>query len=296
MLYKPRVLKKGDGVALIAPSSPVEPEKLQNYVNEVKKLGLNVDVKRSCYQFSHKYLSGSDDLRASDIMESFLDKSIKGIFCIRGGYGAGRLLGRLDFGKISKNPKFFCGYSDITALHIAINQNCRFITYHTPMPNKFEDLDDYSFSIMESLIFCEEFANIPNPESDELKFINEGSARGILTGGNLSLLTASLATKYEINTRGKILFIEEVDEEAYKIDRMLNHLHMAGKFRDCAGIIFGNFEGCVGVYIPEIIKNWEFTCPIIGNFRAGHGLPSASLPMGAFISIDSAKQGIEILW
>ena len=295
MLYRPLNLKKGARVALIAPSSPVDSKDLDIYVNELKKLDFDIIIKESCFQNSHPYLSGSDNLRAKDIMDSFLDKSIDGIFCIRGGYGAGRILDKIDFGEISKNPKPFFGYSDITALHIAINQNCRFITYHTPMPNKFANLDNYSYNSMNNLIFDKNIKKIQNPEGQPFKFIRKGNLKGILTGGNLSVICSLLSTKYEINTKGKVLFIEEVDEPDYKIDRMLNQLRLSKKFLDCSGVIFGNFEGCSGISIKKILKMFDFGVPIMYNLKVGHGIPSTSLPMGAMISINNDCE-IDLLW
>ena len=303
-MHWPKKLKRGDKVALIAPSSPVESHDL---VESAKKylegLGFEVALGESCYA-SYGYLSGTDEMRARDINWAFSTPDINGIFCLRGGYGMQRILNQIDFDIIANNSKFFSGYSDITALHTAINQQTGLITFHSPMPGtlKFAQADLFTKTTFQDFIFGVDGSYIyKNPTGFDWCFLNQGEATGKLCGGNLSIITSSIGTPYEIDTKGKILFIEEVDEEPYKIDRMLNQLHLAGKLKDCVGIVFGDFADCdtkepaKSLTILEIINNLNLTIPILYNFRCGHCYPTATLPMGAMVRLDSDKNSFEVI-
>ena len=207
-MIKPKPLQQGDSVAIIAPASPTDKNLIDKCVNSLNALGLKVVVGDSCLS-EHGFLSGTDDIRANDINCMFADKNIKGIFALRGGYGCARLLNLIDFKLIKKNPKIFVGYSDITALHIAINQKSKLITYHGPMISTelIKGLDEYSANYYKKFIFGnDKVEEVFNPEGDNLQSINNGISSGQLIGGNLSLICSSLGTKYEINTKNKILF------------------------------------------------------------------------------------------
>ena len=208
-MIKPKALQKGDRVAIISPASPSDKSLIDEYIGSLNKLGLKVIVGESCLS-EHGFLSGTDDIRANDINCMFADKNIKGIFALRGGYGCARLLDLIDFKLIKKNPKIFIGYSDITALHIAINQKSKLITYHGPMISTelIKGLDEYSADYYKKFIFgYDKVDELFNPEGYNLEIINPGIASGELIGGNLSLICSSLGTKYEINTKNKILFL-----------------------------------------------------------------------------------------
>lgn len=296
-------LKLGDKVAIISPSSPPESAELvQKGANFLAKLGLLPVVGESCYA-QYGYLAGSDELRAHDINKYFADPTISGIFCARGGYGLQRILELVDFDIIAKNPKVFCGYSDISALHNTIPERAGFITYHTPMlaTLKFSQADPYTITEFTRQFFGNSIGQIKNPEGFEMEFFGEGVTEGKLCGGNLSIITSSLATAYEINTRNNILFIEEVAEEPYKIDRQLNQLRLAGKLDAAAGIIFGDFADCTAsdpnfsLTIDEIIQNLNLKVPYIQGFKCGHCYPTASLPMGALARIDATTATLEVL-
>jgi len=299
----PTALKQGDKVALIAPSSPPENHSLvESGAYFIKNLGLVPVIGESCYS-QYGYLSGNDDIRAYDINWAFADPSISGIFCIRGGYGLQRILDKIDFESIKNNPKFFCGYSDITALHNAIPDRTGLISFHTPMLStpKFAEADPYTLEHFTRQIFGNSKGKIINPKGHEWKFLQNGKAKGELCGGNLSIIVSSLKTPYEINCTGKILFIEEVEEAPYKIDRMLNQLRLAGKLDECVGIIFGDFADCMSpepeksLTINEIIQNLKLKVPILWNFRCGHCYPTASLPMGMTARLDATSDTFEIL-
>lgn len=301
-LMKCAPLKKGDSVALIAPASPITEERLDYAVFAVKRMGLVPVVGESCLS-SYGHLAGSDDMRAADVNRAFGDTNIKGIFCVRGGYGCQRILEKIDFELIKRNPKALFGYSDVTALHTTINQLCGFITYHTPMTGGpgFPRADNYTSEQFNRFVFGKWEGLVNNPDDYNWEFITKGIAKGSLCGGNLSVMVTSIGTPYDLDTFGKIIFIEDVEEEPYKIDRMLNQMKLCGKFDACAGVIFGDFADCTAkepdksLTINEIICNLNLKVPVLKDFRCGHCLPTASLPMGAVVRLDSAGNEFEIL-
>ena len=209
-LKYPCPLKAGDTVALTAPASPVSPDGLDRAVESLEFLGLKPVVMPGCH-LSQGYLSGPDWQRAEDLNQAFADPSVKGIFCVRGGYGSARLLPLLDWDRIRRNHKVFAGYSDITALHLALNQLCGFVTYHSPMPAEdYCRMDSFSLESLKASLFSRRPARAAaNPAGRNLKTIVPGKARGILVGGNLSVIQSTLGSPYEIDTRGKILFLED---------------------------------------------------------------------------------------
>ena len=339
-LFYPRPLQPGDTVALTAPSSPVPAVNLKAAIKSVKLLGLNPVVMPSCRE-RHGYMAGTDAQRASDLNEAFSRKDIAGIFCLRGGFGAMRLLPLLDFDMIRQNPKPLIGYSDITALHTSINKLCGFITFHGPMPNTdYSRLDDFTLDSLRSQLFHpQEICELQNPPEQELRTLyptgpgttlsdtpnvpyapdisgaphapkGNPMVTGRLTGGNLSLVAGTLGSAWEIDTKNTILFLEDVGERPYRLDRNLTALALAGKFRDCAGIILGTFTDCEepphddpsdsGVIadstltLQQIIEEviLPYKKPTLLNYRAGHMYPQSTLPMGAEISIDLAQKKI----
>lgn len=304
-MLRPAPLKKGDKVGYIAPAGPIVKERLEGAIKALECLGLKVVLGKNC-TLDHGYLAGKDNLRADDINEMFQNKDIKAVYALRGGYGCARLLDKINFAAIRKNPKALFGYSDITMLHIAINQRCNLITYHAPMPatELYKGADKFTLNSLKKMIFSNDIkGNLYNPRNKKIKSIVEGKAYGKLTGGNLSIICSSLGTDNEIDTKNKILFIEEIAEEPYKIDRMLLQLIQAGKINDCAGIIFGYFSSCeaskpqqsLTIYqvIKELIK--PFGKPVIAGVACGHSLPSLTLPLGAEVLIDSKNKSIKLV-
>lgn len=309
-MIRPPKLNKGDIVALTAPSGPCEPSKVDQAVQAVKNLGLSPLVMASCNS-RHGYFAGSDAQRARDIMNAFMDPQVKGIFSLRGGYGAQRLLPLLDYKLIAKNPKIFTGYSDITALHLVLNQFCRLITYHAPMAaTELPEIDEWSLNsflgnVMEGYLppkitmtrvissgsFGNNSDNSPDNNSDNNSDKNSNNncqCTGILIGGNLSLLVSSLGTPYELDTRGKILFMEEIQEEPYKVDRMFLQLKQSGKLKDCQAILLGSFMPETSKTLSQAID--EILVPLgkpLGvNLPCGHCLPTATLPLGSVVQFD----------
>ncbi|MCL2571744.1 MAG: LD-carboxypeptidase [Defluviitaleaceae bacterium] len=280
----PKLLRQGDTVAIIATSGPCDPERLDTGLEIIKAMGLVPWVMESC-RSRHGFLAGTDDIRLKDLHTAFAAPDVRGIFVARGGYGAARLLPYIDFDLIRNNPKVFVGYSDVTALHIAINQRCGFITFHGPMSavDFSKEIHPLTLESFKRMIF----EGIAPPLSGVT--IIPGRARGPLTGGNLSLLTASIGTPFELDTRGKILFIEEIDEEPYSVDRMLLQLKHAGKFKDAAGILLGDFTPqtleTLHISINELIIPEKK--PTLAGLACGHTSPNFTLPLGATVELIS---------
>jgi len=304
-MIKPKPLKKGDKIGLIGASSPTKQDRIEPSIKAMEDLGFEVVLGESCRGY-HGFLSGSDELRAKDINKMFEDKGIKGIFAIRGGYGAARLLDMLDYNMIKKNPKVFAGYSDVTALHNVFNEKCKLITFHTPMASTelYKGVDDYTMDYFKKNIFSDAPLGIlKNPEGQEIKTLVVGKAKGKLVGGNLSLVVSSMGTPYELDTKGKILFLEDVDEYPYRIDRMLLQLKQCGKFKDAAGIILGAWTNCKAnegdnslslmEVFEELIKTEKK--PTIYNLACGHCMPTISIPLGSEVKINGDKSEIIVL-
>ncbi|MFP3917447.1 LD-carboxypeptidase [Lysinibacillus telephonicus] len=306
----PKSLKKGDTIGLISASGATPKEALPKAVEAVEKLGFKVVIGETCRE-RYGYLAGKDVLRAKEVNDMFHDPAIDGIFCIRGGYGATKILPLLDYEMISENPKVFTGYSDVTALHIAFNQKCDFVTYHTPMPStEFikPEMDEYSWSSFIKSVTNTEQKNyfLENPSKQQMTTFVDGEATGQLVGGNLSLVVASLGTPYEIDTKDKILFLEDIDEYERSIDRMLTQLKLAGKLNDAVGIILGAWTNCgpqnpnhpeesllLQTIFEEILA--PLNIPILMDVACGHCLPTMSLPLGRIITINGELKTIEVV-
>jgi len=280
-MYRPKSLQPGDTVALLAPSGICNPVKLEISIRTLQNMGLQVQVMESCHA-SRDYLAGPDTLRLRDLHTAFADKKVKGILAARGGYGAARLLPYLDYKMISQNPKVFVGFSDITALHIVLNQFCGLVTFHGPMPAScFADAHQQTLASLKNMIM-EGAGGVLS-----LRSLYPGTATGILTGGNLSVIASTLGTPYEIETRGGVLFLEEIQEAPYRVDRLLLQLKLAGKLSDAAAIIFGDFSpenlGSLRVAIEELVIPEKK--PTLWGLPCGHSQPNITLPLGASVTV-----------
>lgn len=309
----PNSLKKGDKIFLLCPSSPIIPEEdIEKCRNAVEKLGFSPVMGKSLYENYGGYMAGNTEIRVQDLHEAFSRQDIKGIFCVKGGYSASQLLDKIDYELIKNNPKVFVGYSDITNLHIVFNQKCNLGTYHGPMvkSNMFNDFNNYTEnSLFEAL--KEKKWKYKEPEKKKLHLLNKknlinplSTVKGTLTGGNLAIIVSTLGTPYEINTEGKILFLEDVDEKTGSLDRMLTHLKFSGKLDNCYGIILGNFADCNNTYKTQNNKIYEvnellndffrsYDKPVVFGVESGHGKPfMATLPLGAQCTINIETEEI----
>lgn len=304
-MIKPKALKLGDTIGIIAPASPATDERVIKAQERLIQMGFKVKMGKSPYE-RYGYLSGTDVVRAEDINTMFKDKEVDGIICIRGGYGTPRILQLLDYQAIKDNPKIFVGYSDITALHIAFTQIAGLVTYHGPMvaSDMIGDFSDFSKdNLFRAIMNTEPMGKISNPEGEEITTINGGIAEGTIIGGNLSLIADTIGTPYEIDVKGKILFIEEVGEEPYNIDRMLNQLRLSGKLQEANGIILGDFNDCESkkhdenLTLEQVINDQikPIGKPTIYNLQAGHCNPMVTLPLGVKARLDADKKELIIL-
>ena len=308
----PEPLKKGDNVFLFCPSSPIIPEEdIEKCKKVITDLGFNPVIGKSLYENYGGYMAGKAEIRIEDLHEAFSRKDIKGIFCVKGGYSASQLLDKIDYELIRNNPKVFVGYSDVTNLHIVFNQKCNLGTYHGPMvkSNMINDFNDYTKASFFKALEKQEW-KYEEPENMPLSILTKGNAssdivRGVLTGGNLAIIVTTLGTEYEINTKDKILFLEDVDEETGSLNRMLTHLKYAGKLDDCKAVVFGNFAACKNTYtkenqhyeLIELLKNFfaDYDKPVIYGMESGHKKAYMfTLPLGAKCSIN--LQNKEILF
>ncbi|SEB52379.1 LD-carboxypeptidase [Paenibacillus sp. GP183] len=286
-LIKPRSLKPGDTVGITAPASWGDRDQMIASAVYLENLGLHVCVGDTLSK-QHGYLSGTDEERALELNAMFADPNIHAIICARGGFGSGRIADRLDYDLIRANPKIFWGYSDITFLHAAIGRFAGLVTFHGPMLIDLgkEDLNLLTVQNFETL-FRPSVLRYTEAISP-LQTLVEGEAFGPLVGGNLSLIASTLGTPYELDTRGRILFIEDIDEEPYRLDRMLNQLRQAGKFADAAGIMVCDFNNCIpnkrklSLTLEQIIDDQIVSAgkPTLSGFKIGHCSPNIAVPIG----------------
>ncbi|MBO1003935.1 S66 peptidase family protein [Pseudogracilibacillus auburnensis] len=297
-----KLLANGVRIGLLAPASPISNDQLQQSILFFEKMGFELTIGHTCYESYGGYLAGSPGKRAKELNDMFSNPDIQAIFCARGGYGTPQLLDLLDYEMIAENPKLFIGYSDITALHIAFQQKCNLATIHGPMPaSDLITADEFTIKSLFQVIQNDEPYQIKNPPNEEISCLVPGVAKGILTGGNLSLVTGLLGTPYEIDTKGKILFLEEIGEQPYKVDRMLTQLDLAGKLKDAAGFVLGTWTKCEAerkesFNVQEVIENMivPYKKPAIYNLRAGHCSPAVTLPFGLQSLLDAENKSLTI--
>ncbi|BBB90163.1 MAG TPA: LD-carboxypeptidase [Methylomusa anaerophila] len=302
---KPKRLRPGDTIGVIAPASPGEPELAAAGVSWLEERGYRVQLGVTIDQ-TLGYLSGPDAARAADINAMFASPDIAGIVCLRGGYGTMRLLELLDYDNIRTHPKVFVGYSDITALHISIGRRTGLITFHGPMAasDMGKGLSDYTWEYFSRAISAPEpLGPVSNPPAAQPPvFIVPGTAQGYLAGGNLSLIAATLGTPYEIDTCGKILCLEEVGEAPYRIDRMLTQLLLAGKLQNAAGIVFDVCVDCdteakpPSFTVAEVLGDrlGNLNKPVLYNLYFGHTADKATLPLGVIAVLDTEAGGLVV--
>lgn len=297
---KPFQLKQGDTVGVVAPASPPNLENLRRGIQFLTKLGLTVKVGKNVAK-RNGYLAGSDQERLEDLHQMFLDKEVKAIICACGGYGTARIAAKIDYKMIQNNPKIFWGYSDITFLHTALRQEAGLVTFHGPMLGS--DIGREDTHPLSKVSFFQLFQPLPLSYTEELsplEVLVNGTASGPLVGGNLSLLVSTLGTRFEIDTKDKLLFIEEVNEEPRVIDRMLNQLYMAGKLSAAAGILIGDFHECLprnlSLTLDEVIDHYLKLAkkPAIKGLQIGHCNPHIAIPLGAQATLDTVEKSIII--
>ncbi len=286
----PPSLQPGARIGLIAPSSPIyEEENRQKAIQLLHDMGFSVIVGQSVNE-QRGYLSGSDAVRANDVNCMFQDPDIDAIVCLRGGYGAARLLPMLDYEAIRKNPKPFVGFSDITALHCAFQVKCGLVTFHGPMAGTHTMVglrEEKSRSgWLRAMSEACPLGKMENPDGTAFEIFREGEAEGILLGGNLTVLNNLIGTEYLPDFDGKLLLLEDVGEKPYRIDAMLTQFRNTGLFDKCAGFILGDFTDCEAepnkptLTLQEIFSELlPKDKPILQSVHAGHGKDKITLPL-----------------
>ena len=305
MIFPP-ALQPGGTVLLTVPSSPLSADKpIEAIVAAVEALGFRVRTGAACTAapMASGYAAAEPRIRANDINQGFSDPSIDAVWCVRGGETAWHLLPYLDYAAIAAHPKPFIGFSDVTTLHLAIQQKCGLVTYHGPTAGcalLWSD-DPFSWQSLRAAMHAAGDFPIENPPGEPIRSLRPGRARGVLTGGNLSLVTQTIGTPDQIDARDKILYLEDVGEEVYAIERMLSQLHRSGVLSSASGLVFGAFTDCPNsrnpAYGPEellrdIFRDWPR--PVLYNVRSAHCTPMVTLPLGAPCTIDGEAASMTI--
>jgi muramoyltetrapeptide carboxypeptidase len=311
-MVKPKTLKAGDTIGLITPSSYVfdtwridlAAARLEAALGVKCRAGRNVKAR-------HGYMAGTEKERLEDLHAMFSDPSVAGVFCLEGGYGTERLLSGIDYELLRKNPKVLLGYSDITGLHLAIGRKAGLVTFHGPVA--LGSMPSWSQASLKKALFSSEpIGDLANPPEEDpnwpsfpLHTVAAGRARGPITGGNLTLISTTMGTPYEIEAKGRILFLEDTGEAPYRVDRMLTQLKLAGKLGECAGIVWGTCTECtaskssfeVSLSISDILDEilGPLGKPVLAGLVFGHTKEKATIPMGVEADLDAGAKKIAIV-
>lgn len=301
-LVKPRRLQKGDTVGLITPGSYIDDEDLQKAVTNIESLGLRVKPGRHL-RAQRGFTAGTDAQRLADLHAMFADEQVAGVWCARGGYGCSRLLPLIDYELIARHPKVFIGYSDITALLQAFFLKTGLVGFHGPVGAS--DFTDYTREQVTAVLMdpaprhaiALAAANqAVKDDAYQLRVLRPGVARGPLAGGNLSLLAALAGTSYALQGAGQLLFIEDVGEKPYRIDRMLTQLRQAAGIGAAAGIALGIFADCEAdpddrsLTLLETLQDrlGDLGIPVVYGLSFGHIEHMCTLPVGLPAELDTA--------
>lgn len=303
MRIRPQRLQKGDTVGIIAPAGPPNQESLERSLAFLEQLGLKWEFGKSVKNV-HGYLAGTDKERLDDLHDMFADSTIKGIMCAKGGYGSARFADKIDYQLMQENPKIFWGFSDITFLHTAMGVYSNLVTFHGPMLAT--NVGKESFDELSAKMFQQLFEPMELHYTEAigpLETVTGGVAKGELVGGNLSLLASGIGTKFEVDTKGKLLLIEDIGEEPYRVDGLLNQLRMAGKLNEVAGIIVGDFADVapkkdqVSLTLDEVFDHYfaDLGKPVVKGFKIGHCEPHFAIPLGVGAKLDADNRTLTIL-
>ena len=308
---KPPALKPGDTIAFIAPAGPAELAALVDYKKRLEKGGYKVLFQEGIEHRKSNYLGGTDEQRADELNAMIRDPKVRAIFPVRGGYGLTRILDRVDYADLQRDPKIITGFSDLTGLHLAIASKARVITFHSPMPMYDlwkEDKPEFKFEAVSfrRAVFADQYKPGENgytvavpAESKPVKLVG-GVARGRLLGGNLTLICSTLGTPYAIQPKGVILFVEDVNEAPYRVDRSLSQLRLAGVLDAVAGVVVGSFSSKDpgdAKELDRVLREYfgALKAPVVMNFPVGHTPWNATLPEGGNVELDADKAVLRLL-
>lgn len=300
-MRKPKALKPGDEIRVVTPASPLNPDQIADGIQLLEQQGYKVSLAPGVHA-RDGYLAGSDEMRAADMMAAFDDPNVSAVMCSRGGYGCARLLPHLDLDRMAASGKMLCGFSDVTTLHLALNRR-GLVSMHTPML--------ITLSVPREPWVIESMLNLlkgDNPfvtDAKRAETLRPGRAEGVLTGGCLCLLCDSISTEDPLETEGKILAIEDVDENPHRIDAMLTHLRNTGLLQKAAGIVIGEMTGTderrdekIGAWpwrqiVEDRLKGIDV--PTVVNYPFGHMKTMLSLPMGVRVLLDADAGTLSLL-
>lgn len=304
----PMGLKKGDLIGLVTPGSPVSPQQLEECIQKLEGMGFRTTHNETVLS-EYGYFAGPDRERAHELMDMFSREEVKGIWCVRGGYGSIRILDMLDYQIIRANPKVFVGFSDITAIHAAILKETGLVTFHGPVG--ISDFNRFSEKSLKKVLmepgesypypYRREKGSSGNPEFDRYT-IREGVAEGVLTGGNISVLDSIIGTRFEPDFHGKIAYLEEIEEKTYRVDKMLFHLLSATNLKHAAGIVLGAFSDCnindeprltLRKAIDDLLK--PLGIPVSYGHSFGHISRMVTIPNGIAARLDAGRNELELL-
>lgn len=305
---KPRRLAEGDTLGMVLPASMAfERDRIYMAREQLETIGFKVRFGEHVFEKSG-YFAGADLHRAADINRMFADDDVKGIVCFSGGWGSPRVLPHLDFDLIERKPKVIIGFSDITALLNVVNQRTGLITFHGP--NGDSNMEPYTLdNFRRAVMQAEPIGKLVNPpkNNDELVArdyrvftIRGGRARGRAVGGNLTLMAALMGTRFELDTQDSILFLEDIQEEPYRVDRMLTQLWLGGKFDRLAGVVFGRCTECAikgpSFSIEELIRErfGSLGVPVMSGFAFGHIPRKLTIPLGMSCTMDADEGSVTI--
>jgi muramoyltetrapeptide carboxypeptidase len=303
-IIKPGALLEGDTVAIIAPASNLKADYLDRGIAELARLGFRVKYGASILS-KDRYTAGTDERRAEELMSAFADPEIKAVWAARGGYGAMRLFDKLDEKSLSRTPKIFIGYSDITALHLYFYRRFNWVSFHGPMATKDLAGGEAHYdraTLMKMLRQTSPPGEIETSKTEMLHYGAGGAVTGRLLGGCLSLISALMGTPDELDTRGSLLFLEDTATKPFAIDRMLQQLKLAGKFDEVRGIIFGEMIDCVqhagqGYRIQDVLADCtaDLGVPVMFGLPSGHSpAGNLTLPLGVMATLDADRGVLSI--
>ena len=303
---KPPRLNKGNLIGIVSPAStPSSREKVDKGVRYLESLGYRIKLGRHIMA-QEGYLAGTDEQRAEDINDMLRDREVKAVFALRGGYGTPRILDRIDYRAARRNPKIVVGYSDITALQLALHRKTGLVTFSGPMVavEMWDSIDPFTEEhFWRMLTSSARVGVLRNPDDLPLTARNKGRAAGVLTGGNFSLVMSLFGTPYLPSLRGSILVLEDVDESPHRVDRMFSQLKNAGISKSLAGLVLGQFTDCVpsdpskpyrtiDQVLDEAVRSITF--PVLMNLQYGHLAKKLTLPFGLRASLDAGSGTLNI--
>ena len=307
----PKGLKPGDTIAVIAPAAPATQLEFAAYVKLMERKGYRVISKPGLVGRKEHYLGGTDEERAGEINEYLRDPKVRMIMPVRGGFGVSRILDRIDYDALRRDPKVIAGYSDLTALHLAAARHARVVTFHSPMAMRDlwrENEKAYAFpakSFRQS-VFADQYSVgqkgfvVETPEGHQHSTLVGGRATGRLLGGNLSLVVTLMGTPHALEPKGAILFLEDVSEPAYRIDRYLSQLRLGGVLDQVAGVVLGSFttkEETEEKDTQRVLKEYfgKLKVPVVTDYPVGHTPKNATLPHGALVELDADRGTLKVL-